>query len=121
MEDDLLRGFFRCKLGGIDYNFSVFGLLIRVRNAGEFLDNSRPGLRVETFAVTLFAYVNRRGEMHHNKSANWFDHGAHIFASRIIRRDRSTNCNAAIFGDLGSDVSDAVNVEISMFLGKAKF
>src|SRR5213594_3699571 len=121
MQDDFLRSFFRCELGGIDHYFSIVRLLVGIRNAGEFLDNSSPRLRVETFAIALFAYLNRRGEMHNNKSAKWLDHGAHMFASGVVRRDRSTNCNAAIFGDLGSDVSDAVNVEVSMFLGKAKF
>src|SRR6266480_852511 len=121
MEDDFLRSLFRCELGGIDHDFRIGRLLVGIRNAGKFLDNSSPRLCVETFAIAPFAYVNRRGEMHHNKSAKWLDHGAHVFASGVIRRDRSTNCNATIFGDLGSDVSDAVNVEVSMFLGKAKF
>src|SRR5436309_10273266 len=121
MQDDFLRSLFRCELSGIHHHFSIRRLLVGVRNAGEFLDNSSPRLRIETFAISLFAYVNRRGEMHHNKSAKWLDHSAHMLASGVIRRDRSTNCNAAIFGDLGSDVSDAVNVEVSMFLGKSKF
>src|SRR2546429_5068457 len=78
MQDDFLRSLFRCELGGIDHHFSIRRLLVGVRNAGEFLDNSSPRLRVETFAIALFAYVNRRGEMHQNKSANWLDHGAHM-------------------------------------------
>src|SRR5437667_7359291 len=121
MQDDFLRSLFRCELGGIDHHFRISRLLVGIRNAGEFLDNSSPRLRVETLAIALFAYLNRGREMHHNKSANWLDHGAHMLASGVIRRDRSTNCNTAIFGDLGSDISDAVNVEVSMFLGKAKF
>src|SRR5216683_6903879 len=121
MQDDFLRSLFGCKLSGIDHHFSIVRLLVGIRNAGEFLDNSSPRLRVETFAIALFAYVNRRGQMHHNKSAKWLDHGAHMFASGVIRRDRSTNCDATIFGDLGSDVSDAVNVDVSVFLGKAEF
>src|SRR5438093_13134278 len=121
MQDDFLRSLFGCELGGIDHHFSISRLLVGVRNAGEFLDNSSPGLCVETLAIAAFAHVNRRGEVHHNKFAKWLDHGAHMFASGVIRRDRSTNCNAAIFGDLGSDISDAVNVEVSVFLAKAKF
>src|SRR6266567_6317559 len=121
MQDDFLCSLFGCELGSIDHDFSIGRLLVGIRNAGEFLDNSSPRFRVETFAISLFAYVNRRGEMHHYKSAKWLDHSAHMLASGVIRRDRSTNCNAAIFGDLGSDVSDAVDVEVSMFLGKAKF
>src|SRR6266404_3450847 len=99
MQDDFLRSLFGCELRSIDHHFSIGRLLVGVRDAGEFLDNSSPRLRVETFAIALLAYLNRRGEMHHNKSANWLDHGAHMFASGVIRRDRSTNCNAAIFGD----------------------
>src|SRR2546422_3076400 len=121
MEDEFLRSLFGCELGGVDHPFSIVRRLVGIRNAGEFLDNSSPRLRVETFAIALFAYVNRCGEMHHNKSAKWLDHGSHMFASGVIRRDWSTNCDAAIFGDLRSDVSDAVNVEVSMFLGKAEF
>src|SRR5439155_10758073 len=120
MQDDFLCSLFGCELGGIDHHFSIGRLLVGIRDAGEFLDNSSARLRVETFAIALFAYLNRRGEMHHNKSAKWLDHRAHMFASGVIRRDRSTNCNTAILGDLGRDVSDAVNVEVSMFLGKAK-
>src|SRR5438093_12524825 len=93
MQDDFLRNLFRCELSGIDHHFSIGRLLVGVRNAGEFLDNSSPRLRIETFAIALFAYVNRRGEMNHNKSANWLDHGTHMLASGVIRRDRSTNCD----------------------------
>src|SRR5262249_18085806 len=121
MQDDFLRSFLRCELGRIDDHFCIVRLLVGIRNAGEFLNNSSPRLRVETFAIALFAYINRRGEMHHNKSAKGLDHRTHMFASGVIWRDRSTNCDAAVFGDLGSDVSDAVNVEISMFSGKAEF
>src|SRR6266568_3090423 len=121
MEDDFLRSFFRCELGRIDHHLCILRLLVGIRNAGELLDNSSARLRVEAFAIALFAYVNRRGEMHHNKSANRLDHGAHMFASGVIWRDRSTNCDTAILGDLRSDVSDAVNVKISMFPRKAEF
>src|SRR4030095_8071028 len=121
MQDDFLRSLFRCELGGIDHHFSIGRLLVGIRNAGKFLDNSSPRLRVETLAIALFTYLNRGGEMHHDKSANWLDHGAHMFASGIIRRDRGTNCDTAILGDLRSDVSDAMNVKISMFPGKAEF
>src|SRR6266436_7546033 len=121
MQDDFLRSLFGCELGRIDHYFRIARLLIGIRNSRKFLDNSSPRLGVETLAVAFFAYLHGGREMHHNKSTNWLDHGAHMFASGIIRRDWSANCNAAIFGDLGSDVSDAVNIEVSMFLGKAKF
>src|SRR2546426_173943 len=121
MQDDFLRSLFGCELRRIDHHFCIVRLLIGIRNTRKFLDNSSPRLRIETLAIALFAYFNRGREMHHNKSANWLDHSAHMFASGVVRRDWSANCNAAIFGDLGSDVSNAVNVEVSMFLGKAKF
>src|SRR2546430_17460798 len=85
MQDDFLRSLFGCELGGVDHHFSIVRLLVGIRNAGEFLDNSSPRLRVETFAIALFAYVNRCGEMHHNKSARWLDHGAVKFCRGGVR------------------------------------
>src|SRR5436190_16454334 len=120
MQDDFLRSLFGCELGRIDHHFCIARLLIGIRNSRKFLDNSSPRLGVETFAVAFFAYLHGGREMYHNKSTNRLDHGAHMFASGIIRRDWSANCDAAIFGDFRSDVSNAVNVEISVFSGKAE-
>src|SRR5438552_17384828 len=116
MQDDFLRSLFRCELGGIDHHFRISRLLVGIRNAGEFLDNSSPRLRVESLAIALFAYLNRGREMHHNKSANWLDNGAHIFASGVIGRDWSKDCNAAIYRGLGSAEVEAATLALSMYL-----
>src|SRR5262249_31065434 len=60
-------------------------------------------------------------EMNHYESANRLNHRAHMFPGGVIRRNWSANCNAPIFGDLRSDVSNAVNVEVSMLPGKTEF
>jgi len=58
--------------------------------------------------------------MHHDKSAQRRNHGAHLFPHSIVRGDGSTDGNATVLGDLRSDVPDASDVEVAMFARKTK-
>ena len=69
VQDDLLRGFFWCQFGGIDDNFGVLGLLVRIRDTSELLKDAGAGLGVQTFTVALFAGFNRRGNVDKNEPA----------------------------------------------------
>src|SRR5436309_2539386 len=121
MQDDFLRSLFGFELSRINHPWRILRLLVGIGNTGKFLDDSGPCLCVKTLAIALFAYLNRSREMHHNKSAHWLDHRAHMLASGVVRRNWSANCNTTIFGDLGSDITDAVNVQVSVFPGKTEF
>src|SRR5256885_530126 len=121
MQDNFLCSLFGCELSRIDHHFGIARLLIWIRNTSKFFDNSSPRLGVETLAIAFFAYVHRCRKVHHNKSAYRLDHRAHVFASGVVRRNWSANCNPTILGDLGSDISDAMNVQVPMFPGKTEF
>ena len=58
--------------------------------------------------------------MHHDESTQRCNHAAHLFPHGIVGSDGSTDGNATVLGDLGSDVPDASDVEIAMFAGKTE-
>src|SRR5205823_13177333 len=58
--------------------------------------------------------------MHHDESTQRCNHAAHLFPHGIVGSDGSTDGNATVLGDLGSDVPDASDVEVAMFAGKTK-
>src|SRR5882724_2353446 len=120
MKDNLLRRLLGSALRRIDSYVCIGRFFVRIRDTGKLLDNTRPGFGVETFAVALFTNFNRRGEMHHDKSTERRNHGAHLFPRGIVRSDGSTDGNSPVLGDLGSDVADAPDVEIAMFARKTK-
>src|SRR5438552_17985650 len=120
MKDDLLCRLVRGKSGGIDGDVRISWFFVGIRDTGKLLDNAGPGFGVETFAVALFANFNRRREMHHDKPTQRRNHGAHLFPHGIVWSNGSADGDATVLGDLGSDVSDASDVEVAMFAGKTK-
>src|SRR5437899_8244590 len=58
--------------------------------------------------------------MDHDKPAQRRNHGADLFPRGVVRSNGRTDGNSPVLGDLGSDVSDASNVEVAMFTGKTK-
>src|SRR5437868_13205334 len=121
MKDDLLCRLVRGKSGGIDGDVRISWFFVGIRDTGKLLDNTGPGFGVETFAIAFFANFNRSGEMHHDESAQRRNHAADFFPHGIVRSDGRTDGDALIFGDLGSDVSNASDVKVAMFAGKTEF
>src|SRR5207248_899773 len=117
--------FLGCLVGGefsrIDGDVRISWFFVGIRDTGKLLDNARPGFGVETFAIAFFANFNRSGEMHHDESAQRRNHAADFFPHGIVRSDGRTDGDASIFGDLGSDVSNASDVKVAMFAGKTEF
>src|SRR4029077_2406713 len=120
MKNNLLSRLIRSEFSRIDGDVRIGWFFVGIGDTGKLLDNAGPGFRVETFAITLFANFNRRRKMHHDESAQGRNHGAHLFPHGIIGSDGSTNGNATVLRDLGSDVPDASDVEVAMFAGKTK-
>src|SRR5438477_1067840 len=116
--------FLGCLVGGefsrVDGDVRVGWFFVWIRNTSKLLDNTGPGFGVETFAIAFFANFNRRREMHHDESTQRPNHGADLLPHGVIWSDGSTDGNATVFGDLGSDVPDASDVEVAMCAGKTK-
>jgi len=58
--------------------------------------------------------------MHHDESTQRPNHGADLLPHGVVWSDGSTDGNATVLGDLGSDVPNAADVEIAMFARKTK-
>ena len=94
---------------------------VRVRDAGEFLDLSLSGQLVKTFAVAPFAFLDRGSDVNLDEGTAMFHHFAHHPAGGRVGGNGRTDGNAAILGDLGRDIADPLDIDIAVFLGKAKF
>src|SRR5260370_2937940 len=95
--------------------------IVRIGDGGEFLDDAGTSLGVQALAVALFADFDRGGSVTHNKPAERFNHLPHRFASRLIRSDRGADRDAAILGDLGSNVANPADIDVAMLLGESEF
>jgi hypothetical protein len=58
--------------------------------------------------------------MHQDEASTRLHGTSHFFADRIVRRDRSTDCDAAVLGNFRRDESDAANVQVAVLLGKTQ-
>ena len=58
--------------------------------------------------------------MDEDEAPNRRDHRAHVLPGAIVRRDRRADRDAPVLRDLGRDVADAANVDITMLLGEAE-
>src|SRR5713101_227394 len=121
VQNDGLRRFLGAQLGGVNYDFGIGWRLIRIRDAGEFLDDAGASLGVQAFTVALFTHFDRGGCVNQNKPAERFNHLSHRFASRLIRSDRSADRDAAVLRDLGSNIANAADVDVAMLLGESEF
>src|ERR1022692_4302221 len=121
VQENFLRGLFGGQVTGIDGDFGVGRNFIRIRDAREFLENSRARLGVQAFAITLFADFHGGGDVHQNEPSVGLNQLPDMFARGVIRRDGRANGDTAILGDFRSDVADPPDVDVAMFLGEAKF
>src|SRR5580700_170680 len=121
MKDDLLRRLFGRQLASIDGDFGVGRNLIRIRNAGEFFENSRARLCVQALTVALFADFHSGGNVDENEPAVGLNQLSHIFARPVVRRDGRANSDTAILGDFRRHIADAPDVDVAVLFGEAEF
>src|SRR5882757_7154155 len=120
MKDNLLGRLVGSEFSRIDGDVRISRFFVGIGNAGKLLDNACPGFGVETFAIAFFANFNRSGQMHHDESTQRRNHVADLLPHGIVGSNGSTDGDTTVLGDLGSDVSDAADVEIAMFARKTK-
>src|SRR5688572_31054205 len=102
-------------LARVDDHLQALRVLVRIADAGEFLDEPCARLGVAPLAVALLADFERRGDENLDESAHLFDHLAHAPPGRRVRRDRRAYCNTAMARDLRGDVGDSQDVDVAMF------
>src|SRR5438874_866255 len=100
MQNDLLCGFFGCHFRGVNHHLGIPGFLVGIRDASELLQDSGARLGVQSLAIPLFANFERRRNMHQDESAQGLDHGAYVFTDGVVRRNRGTDRDPAVLGDL---------------------
>src|SRR2546423_4010334 len=120
MKNNLLSRLVGSEFSRIDGDVRIGWFFVGIGDTGKLLDNAGPGFRVATFAIALFANFNRGRELHHDESTQRRNHGADLLPHGVVWSDGSTDGNATVFGDLGSDVPDASDVEVTMFARKTK-
>src|SRR5882762_991825 len=121
VQNNGLRRFLGAQLGRVNHDFGIGWRLVRIRDAGEFLDYTGASLRVQAFTVALFTHFDRCGCVNQNKPAERFNHLPHRFASRLIRSDRGADRDTAVLGDLGSNIANAADVDVAVLLRESEF
>src|SRR5580658_2568129 len=121
VQKDGLRRFLGAQLGSVNHHFGVAWRLVRIRDAGEFLDNAGASFGVKAFPVALFTDFDRGSRVHQYKPAERFNHLPYRGARRLVRSDRSADRDAAVFCDLGTNIADAPDVDVAMLLGESEF
>ena len=111
-EYDLAGGLVRRHICRVDARLAIFGHLVRIVNAGVTFDQPCPGLGIHAFAVSFFTLFQGCGYMHLDKAPIAFDGLAYFPAGGRIGCNRSANGNAAVFGDLAGNKTDALDVNI---------
>ncbi|MPL71146.1 hypothetical protein SDC9_16917 [bioreactor metagenome] len=106
--------------GGVDAQLGGCRRFIGVRDPGEFLDLAFAGELVEALAVARFTFLERGGDMHFDEGAVGLDHLAHGATGRGIGRDRGADRDAAVLGDLGGDIADALDVDVAVLFREAE-
>lgn len=86
-------------------------------NAG----SSPARLRVEAFAVTLFADFQRRRHMNQQQAPVLLDHPTCRCPGGRVRGRSVRIRDPAVAGDLGGDIADPPDVEVPMLAGEAQF
>src|SRR6516165_1862755 len=114
MQEDLLGGFSWRQVTGVQDHIRIFWRFVRIRNPGELFDKASPSLRIQPFAVSLFANLQSRGEMHEYESAVRLDQCPHLFAHLIKRCDGRADGDSPVLGDLRGNKPDPSYVDVAV-------
>src|SRR6516162_9503647 len=114
MQEDLVGGFFWRQVTGVQGHIRIFWRLVGIRNPGKLFDEASPSLRIQPFAVSFFANLQSRGEMHEYESAVGLDQCPHLFAHLIKRCDGRADGDSPVLGDLRGHKPAPSDVDIAV-------
>src|SRR5215472_7216702 len=120
VQNNFLSRFLGRQFPSVDCNLGIRRSFIGIRDPGEFLQNAGASLGIQALAVTLLADFYRSCDVHKDESSIGLDQLPHVFAGSVIRSDRRTNRDAAIFCDLRRHIADAPDVDITVLLREPK-
>src|SRR5215469_5897357 len=120
MQNDLLRRFLGRQVGRVDRYLRIGRRFVRIGDSGELLNHAGACLGIQPLAIALFADFNRSRHVHQDESAIGIDQLSHVLAGGVIRRNRRTDCNSAVFGDLRGNIADPPDVDITMFFRESQ-
>src|SRR5678816_2609058 len=104
-------------MDGVDRNLGADGGLIGIVNAREVFDLTGARAGVHPFWVASLANFQRRIHEHFDE-ATFANHGTTLAASGSIGTDCSTYHSATVAHNLGSNVSDAPDICVSILLAE---
>ena len=105
---------------GIQDQVGVARLLVRVGHPGETLDQACAGLGVQALAVAGRAYLDGRRDVDQQEVADLGDQLPGRRAGLRVGRYRRADGDAAVPRDLGRDVPDARDVEVTIGAGEGQ-
>src|SRR2546430_10582691 len=78
MQNNLLRRLFRSEFRGVDHDFRISRLFIRIRDSGELFEDSRSCLGIKTLAVALLTNFKRGSDVHKDKPTRSEEHTSEL-------------------------------------------
>lgn len=96
-------------------------VLIRIINTRESLNLTRPGLRIHSTLIGLFAVLKRGGDVDEVEASILFNRLLCLFAGVLERRDGGSNDGGSSAGEFTRDESDALKVLVAVLAREAEF
>jgi hypothetical protein len=109
------------RLGHINNQIRLLGLLIRIIHARETLDFARTRLGIHTPTIRLLRMFQRRSDMDEEERAVSLDRLAGRATRGLERRNGCSNGRGTGFGEFGGDKGNASNVFVAVFAGETEF
>ena len=101
-------------------DLGILRFLERVGHSRELLDQSGPGLRVQSLSIAALAHLDGCRDMDEDETSAGLDGRADISAGLVIRGDRGTDGDPAGLRDLGGHETNAAHIDIAVLLGEAQ-
>ena len=105
----------------VDHEIGLFRTLVRIVDAGEAFDLAPPRFRVHAPLIRLLRILQGRRDVDEEETPVLTDRVPRLLTTVFERRDGRGDDGGAGFGEFGGDESDALDVFVAVFAGKAEF
>lgn len=120
-EDDVVNGLANGDGAGVDGEGGLQWWFIGIVDASEVLQDTLSCLSVESLSVSLFADIERSGNVDFDEASMFRNDSSGVVASVSVGGNSGSNSNTTSLGDLARDVRDASDVDFTMLLREAEF
>src|SRR5215472_14498606 len=88
-------------------------------DSSKVLNLTATSFGINSLAVAFFAFLQRRSHEYFDEAIST-NHVPHVVTRGAVRTDRGANDDSTMSYDLGGNKADAANIQIAIFLTKAK-